>query len=100
VSRTRAARKHRKRTITVICRDCHLQSELSAKQWYAASRARCPACGGTINRPRDMRGPKKKADGLAGAKSPPVGSTVRAMPASSEISPSGRHSKELALEVT
>jgi hypothetical protein len=31
--------------------------------------------------------PAREADGLAGEKSPPIGSTVRAMPASSEISP-------------
>jgi hypothetical protein len=84
--RKRARHNQPKRTVTVVCRDCHVKSELSVREWFAASRARCPACGGTVNRPRDERGPKK-ADGLAGEKSPPIGSTVRAMPASSEISP-------------
>jgi len=45
----------RKQTTTVVCRDCGLKVELTSRERYAASRPRCTACGGPVNRPRDMR---------------------------------------------
>jgi len=87
------------------CRDCHRKIEFKTggeKRTYEAAMKLTKKLlqdRGRWDLHKKPR-PTKKADGLAGEKSPPVGSTVRAMPASSEISPTGRYGKELALDVT
>jgi len=45
-----------RRGTNVVCQDCGKESRMSPRQRYGASRARCPFCGGTVNRPKDIEG--------------------------------------------
>lgn len=57
LNRRKKKRKKRgspKRLTTMVCRDCKAIHKLKVGEMNAAARPRCPGCGGTLNRPKDM----------------------------------------------
>jgi PHP family Zn ribbon phosphoesterase len=45
----------RKRTSTVVCRDCHYKFEITPSEYYSAFAARCRKCGGQVDKAATVR---------------------------------------------
>ena len=62
--------KTRRKATLMICSDCGTQRSVSPSERNAAARPRCLACGGPLNRPRDIgiRRSKKEPDSYPGDK--------------------------------
>ena len=52
-------KRRRKRTTTMVCSACGVKTEIKANELHAAKRPQCSACGGTLNRPKDLPPAKK-----------------------------------------